>query len=268
MDDEVARDMDRAMHAVAATWRQWASRLIGAVKLHRVEGDAHPLLQALDRMGFTDYIGQTDAGFIKIAMRTQFPPHAYRSHTVRTDRWTGVPTEWPKLREAFGNEDSAELPTWTVQIYVSNDGLTFTGGGAIRTRQFVEWLIENEAQLPRRTSPQEFMIAWWAWLRRDLIEVRTLGEDKLRPPSSVRSGPFEYFNKKILFGPCPECGMATAVGFKGERITSAPARCCECRAQVLRTAIAQNVTGPCARCQEPCTRYGKQGGPLCDSCRK
>ena len=230
MRDDVARDMRHSIHAVSATWQQWSRTLTGAVELHPAEGDSHPVLRMLDRMGFTDYFGRTAHGIVKIAMRAQFPPHRYATHTVRTDRWNGVPTEWPKLREALANGDEAELPTWTVQIYVSKDGLTFIGGGAVRTQPFVEWLVQHEGELDRRTSPEEFMIAPWAWMRRDGLEVRAVNEDALKPFVTRYRGPFEYFNKPIVYGPCPRCGMATAIGFKGDRILPDPTLCTACRA--------------------------------------
>jgi hypothetical protein len=41
--------------------------------------------------------------------------------------------------------------------------------------------------------------------------------------------------------------------------------CDTCRQDVI--AVADTTTGPCARCHQPCRRYGPLGSPLCQACR-
>jgi hypothetical protein len=77
----------------------------------------------------------------------------------------------------------------------------------------------------------------------------------------------DYFYRDILWGPCPRCGGPTAIGFAGETPEEPTVRT-RCRAAVIAAAIvARGGTGPCARCQAGCTRYGPYGSPLCDGCR-
>ena len=78
---------------------------------------------------------------------------------------------------------------------------------------------------------------------------------------------FQYFHRRIMYGPCPRCGQPTAVGFAGED-PAPPTTCTRCIARDVARAYAETAhLGPCARCHEICTRYGDHGSTLCPGCQ-
>jgi hypothetical protein len=269
-DPEVERKAKQAAHAVAATSARWLARLTGCVRLHRTEFSDNPLLRLLDQFGFTDYIGETaQKGLRRIAMRAQFRPLLFASHTIREELPSGAPTELAKLLSAL-SDDPQQLPSLHVQIYASEDGTEFIGGASVRSVPFVQWLSGAWDRLESRYSPEKFRIAWWRQMRSAGLAVECLGESRLQDRLHSRAGPYQYFSKAVIYGPCPGCGMATAIGFKGERSFPAPTECTRCRAGAINAVMASapyQETGPCARCQTPCTRYGPHGSPLCGDCR-
>jgi hypothetical protein len=93
-----------------------------------------------------------------------------------------------------------------------------------------------------------------------------------RPPAVTGFG----ISPTRLRAPCPECGESTILwwAFPGEPTTirreppTRCTRCCAAEAEKLASEIAADQeVGPCARCRQPCRRYGPQGAPLCPSVR-
>jgi hypothetical protein len=269
-DPEVERRAKQAAHAVAATSAQWLARLTGCVRLHDIGFCDNPVFQLLDQFGFTDYVGETARRSPRrIAMRAQFRPWLFASHTIREELPSGARTELAKLLDTL-SEEPQELPSLHVQIYVSEDGTEFIGGASVRSVPFVQWLSGAWERLEFRYSPEKFRIAWWRQMRRAGLAVESLGESKLQDRLRSATGPYQYFSKPVIYGPCPTCGMATAIGFKGERDFPPPTECTRCRADAIAAVMRSDeyqTMGPCARCSARCVRYGRYGSPLCGDCR-
>jgi hypothetical protein len=174
---EVERDQRHSINAVADTWDQWLAPLTNCRDLRRGEGTDEPALQLLDQIGFMDYVAVGASGRpALIAMRVQFEPLIYPSHTIRYTRQTGTVTEFRKWRAALAEEDPL-LPTWVIQVYVSRKGgrpYRFMQGAAVRGRPFGHYI--TSAGLPVQAAPDgnTFLIAWWEQMRKAGVEVQEL----------------------------------------------------------------------------------------------
>ena len=115
----------------------------------------------LDLFGGVDVFQLFRTGVRTIAQRTQRASvGSFRTFTIRETTAGGGPTELQKRLDAL--QRGNDLPTLTVQAYVSDRGLVCAG--VAMTRQLVSWVARHRDRLPRGRNGDDgnrFIIVPW-----------------------------------------------------------------------------------------------------------